>query len=343
MKREGQVKQIPFFELFHDVEVMEYFLGEKLLLGMKNESGLPVWEPLVDQMINLHLKLGYDYCRANPLIGLTFKSFRSAKDTAKMATAERVWKDGGIGTIANWEDFDTYPWPDVSDIDYSWIETAAKRVPEGMKVMVSIEGVFENVRWLMGYEAMAYAIYENPDLVEALFQKVGRLVTCALENAAQIENVGLIVMGEDMGFNTGTLFAPVFFREHVFQWQKNCVDSAHKNGHVFLLHCCGKIDAIMEDLIEYVGIDARHSYQDAVTPVEDVYNRYHDRLAIVGGVDIDLLARGSEGDVRKRTRQILEACAPGGGYIMGTGNSVANYLNMDNYLAMMDETRKFSL
>jgi len=55
-----------------------------------------------------------------------------------------------------------------------------------------------------------------------------------------------------------------------------------------------------------------------------------------------LLARGSEEGVKTRTRQILEHCAPGGGYCMGTGNSVANYLNIENYYAMLDETRKWN-
>ena len=32
-----------------------------------------------------------------------------------------------------------------------------------------------------------------------------------------------------------------------------------------------------------------------------------------------------------------------GGYCLGTGNSVANYIPLDNYLAMLDEGRQFSL
>jgi uroporphyrinogen decarboxylase len=31
------------------------------------------------------------------------------------------------------------------------------------------------------------------------------------------------------------------------------------------------------------------------------------------------------------------------GYCLGTGNSVANYIPLDNYLVMLDEGRKFIL
>jgi uroporphyrinogen decarboxylase len=98
----------------------------------------------------------------------------------------------------------------------------------------------------------------------------------------------------------------------------------------------------MEDLIETVGIDARHSFQDNIEPVEEVYRKYGDRIAILGGMDVDLLARGTTDQVRARTREILEACAPGGGYCMGSGNSLPNFVNVENYYAMLDETRRWN-
>lgn len=57
---------------------------------------------------------------------------------------------------------------------------------------------------------------------------------------------------------------------------------------------------------------------------------------------MDLMAYGTEEQVRQRTRRILEHCAPDGGYCMGTGNSVANYVRIENYYAMIDETRKWN-
>ena len=98
----------------------------------------------------------------------------------------------------------------------------------------------------------------------------------------------------------------------------------------------------MEDLIEVVGIDGKHSFQDNIEPVEETYRKYGDRISILGGVEVDLLARGSDEQVRKRTREILEACAPGGGFCMGSGNSVTNFCKIENYFAMIDETRKYN-
>ena len=98
----------------------------------------------------------------------------------------------------------------------------------------------------------------------------------------------------------------------------------------------------MEDLIETVGIDAKHSFQDNIEPVEEAYRKYGDRIAILGGMDVHLLSRGTTDQVRARAGEILEACALGGGFCMGSGNSLPNFVNVENYYAMLDETRRWN-
>jgi uroporphyrinogen decarboxylase len=105
------------------------------------------------------------------------------------------------------------------------------------------------------------------------------------------------------------------------------------------LHACGNLSSIMEDLIESVGIDGKHSFEDAIEPVEDFHRRYHTRIASLGGVDVDILARGTVEDVRRRTREVIDACAPLGRFAVGSGNSIPNYIPLENYLAMLDEAR----
>jgi len=61
----------------------------------------------------------------------------------------------------------------------------------------------------------------------------------------------------------------------------------------------------------------------------------------VCGIDLDFLCRADEAAVRARVRDTLEKCMPGGGYCLGTGNSVANYISIPNYLAMLDEGRRY--
>ena len=97
----------------------------------------------------------------------------------------------------------------------------------------------------------------------------------------------------------------------------------------------------MPDLLDDVRIDGKHSFEDTIEKVTDAKERYGDRVALLGGIDVDFLCRASEDEIRKRVRNTLDKCMPGGGYCLGSGNTVANYVPLDNYLAMLDEGRQW--
>lgn len=118
---------------------------------------------------------------------------------------------------------------------------------------------------------------------------------------------------------------------------KELVDLAHSRDKIYMMHACGNLEAIMDYLIDEIGIDAKHSYEDVIMPVEDCYDRWGGRIGILGGVDVDVLARADQQMVRERTRKVIEHCAPGGRFALGSGNTIANYCKPEDVLAMFDE------
>jgi uroporphyrinogen decarboxylase len=148
--------------------------------------------------------------------------------------------------------------------------------------------------------------------------------------------------GDDMGFKTATLISPQHLREYILPWHRRYAEIAHAQGKPYILHSCGNLREIMPDLVEDVRIDAKHSFEDAIQPVEDFHRLWHGQVAAIGGLDVDLLARGTEADVVRRTESILAACAPRGGYAAGSGNTVTNYVPVDNYLAMVETVHRYN-
>jgi uroporphyrinogen decarboxylase len=266
-----------------------------------------------------------------------------ADDTAVLSRGKRNWVTTEEGLINSWEDFEKYPWPSADDVHYDDYEFVSKNLPEGMKMIASSGGMLEWVMWLMGFVPFAVGIYEQPDLIEALFDRICEIHVKVLDVVAGMPDVGAFFLGDDMGYKSGTFIKPEHMRRYVFPKQKKLAEITHKHGLPFLLHACGNLEAIMDDLIEDVGIDGRHSFEDVILPVGEAKRRYGKRVSILGGVDVDMLARSSEAQVRLYTRQVLEECMPGGGYALGTGNSVANYIPLPNYLAMLDEGMKVGM
>jgi uroporphyrinogen decarboxylase len=152
-----------------------------------------------------------------------------------------------------------------------------------------------------------------------------------------LDKVIALFPGDDMGFRSSTLISPEHLRTYVLPWHKRFASMAHQRGIPYFIHSCGNVEKIMEDLISDVGIDGRHSYEDAIIPVEDFQARYGDRIAVLGGVDVHRLSTNSPEQVRERVRFLVDTCGERGRFAIGSGNSIPSYIPVENYLAMIDE------
>jgi uroporphyrinogen decarboxylase len=341
--RAGPPGPVPAMEFLADVQIMEEIVGQKFPIRRLSDLSVcdrEACERTCDLIVCFHRQLGFDYVCV--LVEAPLASTYTAADDPALVGTTRYWQDQKRGTITSWADFEAYAWPALEDVNFRPMEYTAQHLPAGMQIVVACDGVFEWVKAMMGFETLALALMDDPELVAAMCQMVGELTVSICAAAIDVPNVGAFFLGDDMGYATATLVSPQHLREYVFPWQKRMADLVHTQGLPFLLHACGNLSAIMNDLIGYVGIDGKHSYEDKIMPVEDVMELWGNQMCIVGGLDMDLLARGTQEQVRTRTRQILDSCGPRGGYCLGTGNTVANYIPVPNYLAMLGEGRRWN-
>jgi uroporphyrinogen decarboxylase len=338
--RQGEPARLPFIELLADHEMMEAFLGETVPIPVQ---GSPTWTRedrvrYMDFTIRFHYEAGYDY------VGVLMPAQYQAAAIASDDTAperkheQRWWANEHAGPINSWEDFERFPWPRPEDIDYFHLEWAGQHLPEGMQlVFTGYGGQFEGMVNLMGLAPLATALVDDPALVAAVAQRIGALQEAIFRNVVDMPNVGACWMSDDLGYKVSTTVSPRHLRQYVFPYHKRIGEIVHAAGMPYLLHSCGQLAGIMDDLIDEVGFDAKHSFEDVITPVTEAKRRWGHRVALLGGIDMDYLCRHSEQEVRAYTRRVIDACAPGGGYALGTGNTVANYIPLQNYVAMLEE------
>ena len=341
IRREGTPKRVHHIELFLDAEVQDAVVNR---LGLRD--GLDSADPLFAVKRNLRVQwfLGYDYVRCG-LDNVVWELRRhTTTDTAPLARAGgRSYVDEHTGPITSWEDFERYPWPQPNQWNSRSLEWLERNLPDGMCVIggSGFAHFAEHLSWLMGYETLCLALYDQRDLVAAIRDRLIEIYRAMLERILQFDCVKLIWGSDDMGFKTGPLISPADLREFVLPGHKLMAQMAHATGRLYLLHCCGDIRSIMPDLMDDVGIDAKHSFEDVIEDVITAKRRYGHRIALLGGIDVDFLCRADEAQIRQRVRHTLEQCLPGGGYCLGTGNSVANYIPLEHYLAMLDEGNRF--
>lgn len=340
LRREGTPDRVYFIELFQDREIEaavdSWF---RVTAGLDRNARDFEWR----RRIAMQRFLGYEYVPVG-LLKLELIPHHPAPDTApsEQTRGDRGWLEEHRGVITSWEEFEKYPWPDGRSWDTRELEWYERHLPDDM-ILVGREGHFcEYLCWLMGYETACLALYDQPELVQALVDRILNLEMAATHILLQCPRVRIIWASDDLGFKTGLLFGPDFMRRYALKSHKQLAALSHQHGRLYLLHACGRRADILEDLIEDVRVDGLHSWEDAIEPVTEAKPRYGHRVSLLGGVDMDFLCRASEAEVRRRVRETLEICQPGGGYCLGTGNTVANYIPLGNYLAMLDEGRMFS-
>jgi len=350
--RKKITSRVHLVELHIDTEVIRYFTEKwnrkwiEPCLAKDRKSQ----ELVLANYIECWYRLGYDYLRFTSDFrfsgSLSFTSKRRVgEDTALLSKEKRQWAEEGKGIISSWQDFESYSWPSLDKLDLWPFEFTSKNLPGGMGIFASFSpGVFEVLfNELFGLETLSYLLYDKPDLVQAAADRVGELIYGAYEKIIGLDNLVGFFQGEDMGFKTATLFPPDALRKYILPWHKRFAQLAHDNELLYILHSCGCVESIMEDLIEDVRIDAKHSFEDAIMPVAEFKRKYGDRVSVLGGVDVNKLCQLKEKELRQYIRNILDKCMSGGGYALGSGNSITNYVPIENYLIMLEEGAKWEI
>jgi len=238
-----------------------------------------------------------------------------------------------VPIITDRASFNKFNWPKAKSYDYSRLDYVGERLPKGMKTIpYGPGGVLENVISLMGYDNLCYALYDDAQLVYDVFENVGRTLMEYYKIVSPREDVVAVISNDDWGFNTQPMMSGQHIRDLVIPWHKEIVNIIHDAGKPAILHSCGNLESLMEDIIS-IGYDAKHSYEDNILPVEEFYEKYKTRIAVMGGIDLDFVCRATPDEIYNRSRKMVLKGTQG--YALGSGNSIPEYVPIENYIAMI--------
>jgi hypothetical protein len=181
----------------------------------------------------------------------------------------------------------------------------------------------------LGIEQFCLALYDDLPLVERLLDLYTDWAEVVADNVCRL-GFDVFVTTDDVGHRAGPFFSPRVFRELV---RPRLERVARRITIPWLFHSDGNVTPFLDDLAD-IGVRAIQPVEPGAMDIRAVKRRYGDRLCLCGNVDMDLLARGSEADVDRTVRELIRDVAPGGGYMVTSGNSLAHYVRPENALAM---------
>ncbi len=312
--------------------LFEFIVSESAIRHFANPEAYERDDELRDMRIYMQgfLNAGYDFAVV-PAWGAGYPNFPHVDQES----AESISLNAGA-MITDEASLEHYAWPDPDAFDYDKIARLAKELPDGAKfIPCGYGGVLESAILICGFEDLCVMAIEGDEIVEQVFKEVGARLLRFYDNLSDIEAVGAIMHPDDWGFKTQPMLSPSLLAQYVYPWHQKIVDCVHAKGKAALLHSCGNPELVMAPIIDDIGYDGKHSYEDNIIPVEQVYERWGERIAILGGIDVHFLATSTPDEVYRRCVSIVEKTMPSGGYALGAGNSITDYVPVENYVAML--------
>ncbi len=332
--RNKEVKRLPLYE--HNVDFGK--IGE--IEGIDLASLYCGDEREIRQFFRLYCdffkKHGYDVVTFEGCIGQILPGGGALGDS-------RV-----IPVIQDEDDFNHYPWEEIPEYYFKeyakYFRALREEMPQGMKAIGGVgNGIFECVQDLTGFQGLCYIAADDEELYQNLFKKVGEM-NLKIWNRFMKEFGDIYCVlrfGDDLGYKTSTMLSPSDIRTRILPQYKPIVDLVHSYGKPFLLHSCGKIFDVMEDLIYKIGIDAKHSNEDQIAPFSYWVERYGNQIGNFGGADVDMVCHCSKQELREYIVDIIRQSKGCGGLAFGTGNSIPAYVPAEGYLNMIEIVREY--
>ncbi len=320
----GKASYIPLVELGIHPTIKAKFLGRPV---NTLQDDVQFWQ-----------SAGYDYIKLQPTVDFHIPGHQADESIS----ASINWAPEGDGIIGTWMDFDRFHFTKPEEINFSVFENVKPLLPDGMGVIGQYGDIFTMVWELMGFTGFSYNLFDNPDLVEALFNKIGTTVLSIFEYLAQSDIVDILWYSDDIAYIFGLMLSPEQLRKYFFPWLEKIGQLAKDSNKPLIYHSDGLLLDVMTDIIE-CGVDALHPIEPKAMDIIEVKKQFGDHLCLIGNLDVgDVLSLGSTDDVRILLEKNFKHVGYNGGYCAGSGNSIPDYINYDNYLAMLDVVHNYS-
>jgi uroporphyrinogen decarboxylase len=209
------------------------------------------------------------------------------------------------------------------------------------------DAIFHTYDFLRGFDMRFIDMYDNPRLFDALAARIVELDIAYLEEFLPpiADSIDFIYMGEDLGSQQAPFMSLEMYRRFCKPHQRAWIDAVRRLAPKtrILFHSCGSVHQFIPDLIE-IGVDVLNPIQPKAALMEPwrLKRDFGADISFCGGFDIqELLPFGTPDQIRDGARALVDALAPGGGFIFSPAHQVLPEVRPENIVAMYDAAIEF--
>ncbi len=223
--------------------------------------------------------------------------------------------------LSDWSALDHYRWLDPNDphfyagMEKRFAGSDGKYVLTGIFMLL-----FERMHTLRGFENVLTDLYLEHERVEMLADRIVEFNVGIITNISQRfpGRIHGIHFSDDWGTQQAPIINPRLWNEFFKPRYKRIFDAIHEAGWHVWMHSCGKVNALLEGLIE-IGLDVANLQQPRVVGIKEIGERFRGRICFESLCDIQhTLPFKEPREIREEARLLLEHWStPDGGFILG--------------------------
>ena len=210
-------------------------------------------------------------------------------------------------------------------------------------IIPAVWGVFEPTWQVFGFSTFS-KLLTNPRKIKIVFDRFGKFLVDLIKTFIKWGETDAIMIMDDYGYKSGLLMSPKDYNKYVIPWLNELCKVAHKAGLKVVLHSCGEISKILDDVIK-AGIDGLHPIEPTTAnPEYNIFKlkeKYGDKITLIGNVSPQDLADKEVDYIMEYTKKLIKEVAPEGGYILSSGHSINPAVKLENFLAMHEIHKKY--
>ena len=234
------------------------------------------------------------------------------------------------------DSFSRHRWPDpAAEGRFDVLAENLARNGDTFNLMAFGFSLFERAWSLRGMENLLLDFIDRPDFAAALLDKITDLnLAIMAEGFRRFPTIDGVYFGDDFGCQRGLIMGAARWRETLKPRLAKLYGAAGAAGKKVVIHSCGKVQEIFDDLIE-IGLDCFNPFQPEVMDVYQMARRYHGNKAFWGGVSTQrLLPYASVPEVEQEVGKLLEM-GRRGGYIISPAHAIPGDAKTENIAAML--------
>lgn len=321
---EGKADRVPLFDFNIHGNIKEQILGRPVNTAQDE--------------VDFWMNAGYDY------VQIRLKPVSYHEQIAQSVSSSH-------GNIKSLEDLNNgeFEWTSIykntwklSEYNLEYLKQIAKKLPENMKLIVHAADIFTRSWMSMGFEDFCYALYEQPELVNELFRQNSiaelRMLDATIESLGS--NIGAVFYSDDLAYTEGLMLSRNVYKEYLWPHVKEITRRAKELDVPVIYHTDGKLWDIFDDFYN-MGVNGIQPLEPKSMDLRELKEKRGKQFCLMGSIDIDILSRGTKVQIEAMVKERIELLAQDGGYVVGSSNTVPDYVNAENYKAMIEAAFKY--